>query len=334
MGKKHIEGKREEQAALLASLKSQIHENKFGKIDSLIFYRGNKKILEEYFNGYQANMLHEFQSVTKSIQAILIGLAIQKKLLTDINTPIKSFFPELNELDWSGGKDKITIKHLMQMTAGLEWNEANTSYISLQNHSNQLAWSKDWISFALDMPMSNYPGKRFNYSSANPIIISALLNRIVDGGNEFFVKQQLFDPLGIKQYNYHRSLHHPYILADVEMLPNDILKIGRLVQQEGIWEGKQLVSSNWIEQMLKSTIPTNKENLQYGYFWWYTSLEVNAKHFVVNYAWGYGSQHIFLVKELDLIMVCTGKNYDVNLHEGPFQILKLLIQIALYRQLN
>jgi len=332
MGKKHIDGKREEQVALLASLKSQILENKFGKINSLIFYLANKRIFEEYFNGYQADMMHEFQSVTKSIQALLIGLAIQKKLIANIDIPIKSFFPEYNALDWSNGKDKITIKHLMQMTAGLAWNEENTSYISLQNHSNQLAWSKDWIGFALDMPMSSYPGEKFNYSSANPIIISALLNKIFDGGHELFVQQELFKPLNIEQYNYHRSVYNPHILADVEMLPKDMLKIGRLVQQKGIWEGNQVVASDWIKEMLENTIDTNKENLQYGYFWWHTSLEVNAKHFVVNYAWGYGSQHIFLVKEIDLIMVCTGKNYDVNLHEGPFQILRLLIQIALCHQ--
>jgi len=220
-------------------VESEIKNGRFGKLNSFFLFKDAKKIVESYYNGYNAHTLHEFQSVTKSLQSLLIGIAIDKGLITSLDTPIQIYFEDVKGVDWRNGKGKISIKDLLQMTAGLAWNESDTSYLSLNNHSNQLAWSNNWLEFALNRPMGYDSGKKFCYSSANPILLSAIVNKVYEPGQEKFIRQYLFKPLEISLFHYHRSLNDSNILADIDMLPKDMAKIALLVAQNGNWEGQQ-----------------------------------------------------------------------------------------------
>jgi len=315
--------------AVFKDLEGKIQKGCFGKLNSFLLYADHENIAEYYFNGYNANTLHEFQSVTKSLQSILVGIALDKGYLKSIDVPIKVYFDDLPDIEWSNGKDKITVRHLLQMTAGLDWNEGHTSYMSLQNHSNLMAWSSNWIEYALSRPMLCPPGERFIYSSANPIIISAIFNKVYPHGHEAFITKCLFAPLEIKRYGYHRSESAPNILADVDILPKDMAKIALMLSQNGVYQGQKLLSANWVDLMLTTKADIGKENLQYGYGWWHKYVEVLGVKYACTYAWGYGSQHIFFVKELGLFMVCTGKNYEVTLHQGPFDLMRAVIELAI-----
>ena len=312
------------EVAFLA-LEDKIKAGVYGKLNSFLLHSKDLPPLESYFNGYTAEMLHEFQSVTKSLQCFLLGIAVERGLIKDIDIPIKAFFEEVNGLDWGDGKAAITIRHLMQMTAGLDWNEGYTSYLSLQNHSNCLAWSNNWVEYALSRPMRYKPGESFLYSSANPILLSAIFNKVYEGGHEAFVKKYLFEPLQISQYWYHRSAAHPHILADVDLLPKDMAKFGKLVAQGGMWKKKRLLSRAWVDAMLNSQVTTNEVDKNYSFGWWHTYIKSSDDLHLCHYAWGYGSQHIFILPSLDVVMVCTGKNYETTLHKGPFDLLREVI---------
>lgn len=309
-------------AKVFQKITANITNGIYGKLNSLIIYKKDEKLLESYFNGYNNNSLHEFQSVTKSIQAILVGIALKEKFISSIDLPIKDFFPEYKHLNWSGGKDKISIRHLLNMTAGFDWNEGTVPYLSLQNHSNMMAWSEDWIAFALEKTMLYNPGEKFLYSSANPILLSAILNKVTGMNHESFAKKYLYNPLDIRYYNYHRSVFDDKILADVEMCPADMAKIGLLVRNKGVWKGNQVVDTAWINEMLNEQTDIQDESDKYGFCWWLQSINYLNKRYNLYYAWGYGSQHIFIIPEISLVMICTGKNYNINKHSGPFRLLR------------
>ncbi|UZR92764.1 serine hydrolase domain-containing protein [Chondrinema litorale] len=308
--------------AAIEKVTNNISKGTYGIINSLIISRDNGIVLESYFNGYSRTSKHEFQSVTKSIQALLVGIALKEDFIKSIDEPIINYLSRYKNIDWSEGKDKITIRHLLEMTAGLSWNEGEVTYQSLENHSNMLAWSGNWIEFALGRPMLYKPGEVFQYSSANPIIISAILNEVTGMLHEEFAYKYLYKPLSITDFNYHRSINDNSILADVEMCPIDMAKIGLLVSNKGKWEGEQIVSSEWATEILEEHVHFKEDAVKYGFCWWIDSINCYSKQFKLYYAWGYGSQHIFIIPELSLVMVCTGKNYNVNKHQGPFELLR------------
>lgn len=312
----------------LLQLEEKIRKRNYGIIDGILLYLDGIPIFEGYYNGYTSGILHEFQSVTKSIQSVLVGIAIENGFIESIETPIKTFFEDIEEIDWGNGKAEITIRDLLQMTAGLNWNEGYTSYLSLHNHSNQLAWSKDWVKYALNRPMEDLPGKRFIYSSANPILISAIFNKVYESGHKAFVKKYLLDPLGIVQYQYHSNGIDNQVLADIDLLPRDMGKFANMIAKDGLWRNIRLVSTSWIDSMLKDKIDTGKLNQKYSFSWWHSSTQNLNETYDFFYAWGYGSQHIFIVPDLNLVLVSTGKNYESTFHAGPFLLLREVIEMV------
>ncbi len=307
------------------SLLTLIEAGNWGAIHSLLIWKDDSLMLEAYFDTFEADDLHEAQSVTKSLQSLLVGMAWDQNLITSIDTSIYPYFSDYHYLDWSQGKDQITLRHLLTMCSGLTWRESQVSYLDLtHNYSNWMNRQLDWIHFALDQPMEYAPGQYFEYSSAAPILISYLLRAISGMSNEEFALRYLFEPLEIEAYAYQRNIYDSEILADIELKPRDLLKIGQLMLQEGEWQGKRLISSSWIQMATRPQV--SLENYPYasayGFFWWVRRFRVQEQLFEGYYAWGYGGQHIFVLPSLRLVVVFTGRNYEVNLASEPFDILE------------
>lgn len=310
----------------LKNILASIH---FPELNSFLLYQKDEVILEQYFNGFSTLHLHEAQSVTKSIQAILVGIALDLGFLEGVDTKIKDSFPEYKHLDWSNGKADITLRHLLTMTAGLNWNESKVPYHFVDlNDSNLMAESNDWLSFALSKEMVDKIGEKFNYSSAAPILISKILKAATAMSNESFAKRYLFGPLGIAHYWYYRDETDEDILADIYLLPQDLLKLGILMLKKGNWQGRQIVSEEWVHQSTQPHIQFN-EMESYGYFWWRKVLEIKGQQISCYYAWGCGGQHIFVVPSLDLVMVTTARKYDITLAKEPFELLEMCLNIVL-----
>ncbi|WP_020531509.1 serine hydrolase domain-containing protein [Flexithrix dorotheae] len=307
----------------------QINSGNFGKLDSLLVLRNGYLVFEGYFNGYKADHLHPIQSVSKSIQSILVGICLDQGLIKNLDEPIIQFFEEYQYLDWSGGKDKITIRHLLCMTTGIQWNESEMPYQSFENQANQLVLSSDWLAYALSQPMEAKPGTIFNYSSANPILFAGIIKKVSGLSNETFALKYLFQPLDINKLAIHRSVFSPEIIGDYELVPKDLLKIGWLMLQKGKWNGNQLVSGNWVAQTLSNQFEIKPGMQEYGFFWWRKKCTLGNKEIWYIYAWGYGGQHIFLFPELDLVFTTTASYYNINQAFEPFEILEEYILLGL-----
>ena len=170
-----------------------------------------------YFNSwwhpfYRRGDLHTMQSVTKTVTSVVIGVATARKDFPDIDTPVLKFFDPSKTANVDDRKRRMTIRHLLTMTAGFDWNE-NLPYTDPNNSASLMEASADWVQFTIDLPMKDEPGRVFNYNSGATELL-AYIFRVATGKDiEEYAAQHLFAPLGIRDFYWKRI---PSGLADTE----------------------------------------------------------------------------------------------------------------------
>jgi len=255
---------------------------------------------------YHRGDLHSLQSVTKTITSVIIGVATARKEFPDLSTPVLSFFDTAVIKNIDDRKRRMTIRHLLTMTSGFEWNE-NLHYSDPRNDCSRMEASFDWIEYVINKPMAIEPGQSFNYNSGSSELLSYIFRRATGKDIEEYASQYLFAPLGIANYFWKRI---PTGLVDTEgglyLSAIDLAKIYYLFSKEGNWNGKELLTKEWVQASVTPTI-TVRQGVKYGYKWWlYEYGNDNSK-----FAWtgsGFGGQWPIIIKEYDLVAVFTGWN--------------------------
>jgi hypothetical protein len=192
---------------------NNILADKFNEVHSILIFRNNELVVEEYFWGHKwqwdapyhhgenvtwnRTMSHNIMSVTKSVTSACIGIAIDRGFIESVHQTIFDYLPEHKHLI-ANGKDKITIEHLLTMTSGLEWREWSAPYSSAENPTIGIWFQdKDPITFILEMPLIDEPGTDFNYSTGNMIILGEIIRNATNMTIDEFSSNYLFEPLGI-----------------------------------------------------------------------------------------------------------------------------------------
>ncbi|QTD42052.1 serine hydrolase [Sporosarcina sp. Te-1] len=259
------------------------------KIDSVLVQKNNTVIFEYFRNNKMKEKQHKIYSVTKSVLSALIGIAIDKGYIENVNTPIYNYFPEIKN---DKEKQEITIKHLLTMTSGLHW-PGNSGMIP----------SKNWVDFVLQQDMDHPPGKEMVYSCGSSQLLSAILQKSTGVSIETFAKKHLFIPLGITDYKWNRDAQGIAIGGfGLTIKSADMLKIGSLYLQNGVWKTKQIVPSHWVEE---STTPKVKidDHYSYGYHWWNITFDNQIGR--IYSAIGREGQYIIVAPEDQLVTVIT-----------------------------
>jgi CubicO group peptidase (beta-lactamase class C family) len=199
-----------------------------------------------YFNAfwhpyYKSSDLHSMQSVTKSIVSAVIGIAVGRGDFPDIDTPVLSFFDATQLLNIDDTKRAMTIRDLLTMSAGLEWDEG-VPYSDPTNTFTIMARSPDWVQYTLDQPMASQPGTEFNYNSGASLILSQIFLQATGIDIEVYAEEHLFQPLGIERYEWKRT---PTGIADTQeglfLSARDLAKIAQLFLQNGQWNNREVV---------------------------------------------------------------------------------------------
>jgi CubicO group peptidase (beta-lactamase class C family) len=299
----------------------QIKKGK-NKVHSVLLIKNNKLIIEEYFNGHSVNKTHDLRSITKSIRSILMGIAIDKGYIEDINDPISKYLKNpIPNKDLDLSKEKITIKHLLTMSSGLDCNDWNKKS---QGQEDKVYKKKDWIQYTLNLPMINEPGTVSNYCSMGTVLIAEIISQASAMSIDEFAEQYLFKPLNINNISWGHTSNKKIIPSGkrLYMTPRDMAKIGQLIIGNGKWNKKQIVSENWI---VESTTPkTRITEIDYGYLWWNIPFNVNGKVLVSKTATGNGGQYIMILPELDMVAIFTGGAYNSQEDKLPFAIMNKL----------
>ena len=297
----------------IEALITGILTKRFENIHSIVLVKNGKLVLEEYFYGYNRNKQHMLRSATKSVTSILVGIAKDMNMIGRIDQKIQDFFPEYSNIDWQDPRSSITLKHVLTMSAGLDWNEWTYSDSDSRSSIYGMVQSNDWMKFVLQRKMVQLPGEKFNYSSGLSLALGGVLrNKTGVPANEF-AEKYLFGPLGISDFSWQKGPKNMVFTSGGEkglwLRPRDMAKIGLLMLQKGTWNGREIVSHGWVEESTRPHVNAFFAGSEYGYQWWCGEKVVGDSIINLFYAAGHGGQYIFVCPSLDLVAVFTSKVY-------------------------
>ena len=283
----------------------------------LVVLKNDSIAIEEYFNTYWRYTIHDIRSAGKSITALLLGIAIDKGLIKDVEQNIYDFFPKYKK---SPNRD-IRIKHLLMMSSGLD---ADT--FDENSEGNGINWrgKNDWVGHVLQLSMKFTPGEKWVYNDASAMLIGAIIEEQSGQKLSDFANQHLFKPLGIREYYWFTGLSgRTGAMGNLYISTLDFAKIGQLVLNNGEWNGKQLISNNWINEI--STPHFNIENIpfakKYGYFWYFSNYKANGIDYEYLYAAGNGGNLLFIVPEENMTVALVSSAYGQD--RGQFRSNKI-----------
>jgi CubicO group peptidase (beta-lactamase class C family) len=326
---------------VLAGLDADIAAGQYGYIDSLLVIRHGQLVYDRsyrhdydqiygqqarepgalnahdptgpynYFNPwwhpfYRRGDLHSLQSVTKTVTSAIIGAARARGEFPDLSTPVLKFFDESRVANIDDRKRRVTLRHLLTMTGGFDWNE-DLPYNDPNNAASLMEASFDWVQFAIDRKMAREPGTVFNYDSGETQILSYVFHAATGRDIEEYAAEHLFSPLGIDRFFWKRSPSGP---VDTEgglyLDAHDLAKIACLYLNKGTWEGRAIVSPEWVTDSVTPKIDVDKSGVKYGLKWWIFPYGDGSHS-----AWagsGFGGQMPVILPEQDLVFVITGWN--------------------------
>ena len=283
-------------------------------IHAALVVRHGKLVYEHYFTNedewawnlrrnvaYDAAMKHDLRSISKSVTALVLGIAIGKGLINGIDQPVLPLFPEYADLR-SPDHARITLRHLLTMSQGLAWDE-DLPYSDPRNSESKMDDAADPVRYAFEQPIESPPGTIFNYSSGSTTIITALLHKATGQSLDRFAQTELFDPLGITDVEWRRfASGEPNAASGLRMRPRDLIKIGQLVLDHGAWKGRQIVPADWVAA---ATAPKINAQLTffYGYQFWLGRSFVTGQEIDWVSGVGYGGQRLFIIPSLDMVVL-------------------------------
>jgi len=318
---------------LITELVSEIQSNRFNNIDALLIVKDGKLVLDEYFNGYDVKTKHKLWSCTKSFSSALIGIAIEQGEIKSEKDSIVAYLGKYGT-PIDENKKEISIKNVLEMGTGIKWEG------DLSKSGRKLPYAQDMVAYTLELPQEHQAGKIFQYSSANSMLLAPIIFNATGQQAHEFAKETLFKDLGIEHYQWDRQAEFwtrtagneipaekPNIEYDREyaeltntatglwMLPRDMCKLGQLYLNKGNWKGKSIIPTAWVEKSTKEQI----KGSNYGLHW----KLMKIGNFETFYASGFGLQRIFVIPELNSVIVFTQSWYH-NQPKGNKQMMKIL----------
>ena len=292
------------------ALISGVLKRDFKNIHSILLVKNGKLVLEEYFYGYDRDMIHQLHSVSKSITSILVGIAIDQGKIKGVEDSVYDFFADHADSKWVNQRYDISLAHALMMSAGIDWDERSRPLTDRRNDIVAMIYGDDWLNYVLNKNQVEPPGRSFNYSGGITVLLGGMVKNSSGMYADEFAEKYLFGPLGITQYRWQRSSSGTInTQGGLSLRPRDMAKIGLLLLDGGRWKDKQIVSEHWVNESLKGRLPA-WFGLKYGYQWWSGKAPVNHQEIESFFAWGRGGQYIFVIPDCDLVAVITSRPYD------------------------
>ncbi len=324
----------------LDTLRPQIVSGRLPGVHAVLVQHNGLMLADWYFPGndqtigkdlgavnFSSTTLHDVRSVTKSVVSLLVGIAMQDGLITSLDTPVVSYFPEYTDLPAATTHD-VTLRHVLSMTSGWFWDEFTYPYTDPRNSEIAMELADDPTRHVLTQTRVSKPGEQFHYSGGDVALIGAVLARVARKPLDQYAVDKLFRPLGIEAHGWSKRIDVPRAASGLRLAAPDMMKIAELVADHGQYRGRQIVSAAWIDTITAEHIglpDPRAPGSGYGYFWWLGRTEG------VNWigALGNGGQRIWIVPSFNLLVVTTMGLYD-SPEQGrvPVTILEAAIRTA------
>lgn len=301
------------------ALGAKIADKTYPGITSVVVAHGGRLVYESYFNGGGADALNDMRSATKSVTSLLVGAAIDRGLIADVQAKVYGYFADKappQRLD--PRKAAITIEDLLTMSSVWQCDDENPA---TAGHEERMYVSEDWVQFALDLPVRGYApwdkrpaespyGRSFAYCTAGSFMLGAVVERATKQPLEKFARDALEAPLGIAKVQWNRASEGTGMGGGgTRYRARDIAKIGEMVRDGGQWHGKRIVSQRYVEAALTPrAVP--RENVEYGYQFWRFRFPVRGKDEWIWAMSGNGGNYVFIAPQLQLVAVITSTAYN------------------------
>lgn len=307
--------------AYIKLLQDSITAGNYPNIHSVLILRNNRLVYEHYWPGHDENRktnfvgltvhhrdsLHDIRSITKSITSAAVMIAFDLGKIQSLDQRLFDFFPTFSKYA-EGKKKDITIRHLLTMTSGLNWNETYND--SLKTHD--VSYAMDYI---LRQPLVEIPGSKFSYNSASTQLMAQIVEKATGMDIEQFTIKHLFEPLGISHFEWTKEKNGLISAwAGLRLRSRDMLKFGMLYLNNGKWKDNQIISSYLVDESTRTHI-YSEEPYGYGYQFWTLVDSVQNKPVKTIEASGNGGQKIEINKSGNFILVVTAGNYDTKNRE-------------------
>lgn len=296
--------------------------------EGIIIIKDGYIVGEAYFGDFTKDTYHRSYSVAKSFTSALIGIAIDKGMLSSVNDAVYQFYPEWQTPGTPALKKLITVKHLLTMMGGIQWQEGDYYNPNSQDDIFRMyRVSSDFIQYVLNKPMAAEPGTRWYYSSGETILLSGILE-MTTGTTAFqFAQEHLLHPIGIVDITWeHDPSGHTITGWGIRTTVRNYARFGYLYLKKGLWDNQRIVSESWIEE---STRAFSSDLTHYAYLWWlppafgsYGTVDVPQDAYM---ALGIYIQRLYVVPEKNLVVVRVGNDAgDVGDNWDSLKFLKLI----------
>ena len=280
------------------------------QIHALLIARHGKLVLEEYFHGEHGEKLHDTRSAAKSVTAIVVGAAIQAGAPLKLSSPV---YQVMNggsfAADLDPQKRTMTLEHLLTMSSGYFCDDNNEEAPGREDTMWEQSEEPDFYRYTLKVPLATPPGERAVYCSASPNLALGMVGRATEEFPIYSFDRLIGGPLKINRYSWLLDYAgNPYGGGGVRFLPRDFLKFGQLMLNGGVWEGRRILSQEFVSQATGRQY--HLRNIYYAYLWWSEDFPYKNRTVRAIRAAGAGGQSITVVPELDLSVAIFAGNYS------------------------
>lgn len=289
------------------SLSQKAINEKSGRTDSFLVSKSGELLLECYYRRGRLNYPHYQMSITKSHTALALGRAIQLGYLKmeDLDKPVHQLIDGLKAEDFSKGAMTISLDDALRMCSGIRMPIDRILNAAKKGSMNGRAHAQALLS--LSDPINNLR-KEYKYQSADTSLVMHVIDSVVPGGAEKFIREELFGPMDIDFYSWGKNLSGlPKAAAGSSLRSRDMLKVGHLVLNDGKWMGEQLIPKEYLERATSPLVKT-RGSAKYGYFWWSENYEVDGKIYKSKQGRGAGGQLLIILPEIEVVAVLTAHN--------------------------
>ena len=307
-------------AAPLEKMEQSIRNGDFKQVTSVLIARYGKLAYEKYFDNAGVDALRNTRSATKTITGILIGIAIDRSLLSGVDAKVMDYFADKQPLqNPDPRKAKITVEDFLTMSSLLECDDENQFS---RGNEERMYSVEDWTKFTLDLPIRGFPGwvskpadspygRSWSYCTAGATTLGPLLEKAVHGPLADFARDNLFAPLGISQVKWQfQPLGAAMTGGGLELRSRDLYKLAQLYLNGGRWGDKQVVSATWVARSI-SPHANAREDTDYGYLWWLQTFHVGSSNFKSFAMYGAGGNKVYAFPAQRLVVVVTTTNFRV-----------------------
>ncbi|MBB5515152.1 CubicO group peptidase (beta-lactamase class C family) [Rubricella aquisinus] len=311
----------------LSALSADINASVYGQIAAVVVSQHGNVVFEDYFRGGAVDTFVDMRSVGKSLTAMAVGAAMLDGAITRLDMPVIPAFPDHQPLaHMTEDKRAMTLRDLMAMQSPLACSDWRDS----PGNEERMYRTRDWTAFALNLPLD--PGfrrdasgaGRFSYCTAGVFLVGQMVERATGQPFDAYVTARLLSPLGVGPVVWRRSPSGEVQSAgQIRLRARDSERLGRLVLQDGVWQGERLLPSGWVERMLTPRSEVMGD-LRYGLLWWDAEFGMpGGAQTQVSFMLGNGGNIVAVLPDHDAVIVVQATNYN---QPGDFDLSRLLIE--------